>query len=120
MRKEKDIMAVRKNAGKKEQSLQTSPDKKAIKAKTSERNVKFALSSPAAGEVFLAGEFNNWDTRSIAMKRSNNEIWNTSIRLLPGRYEFNFIVDGNWVQDTSSYEIVPNPFGTRNCVIIIE
>ena len=120
MKKEKNIMAVRKSAKKKEQPLTESQDKKAIKTKTSQRNVKFALSSPAAGEVLLAGEFNNWDNWSIPLKKSNDGIWSINIRLLPGRYEYNFIVDGNWVQDTSSPEMVTNPFGTQNSVIIIE
>ena len=120
MKKEKNIMAVRKSAKKKEQPLTESQDKKAIKTKTSKRNVKFALSSPAAGEVLISGEFNNWDTSSIPLKKSNGGIWSTNIRLLPGRYEYNFIVDGNWVQDTSSLEIVTNPFGTQNSVIMVE
>ena len=113
-------MAVRKSVKKKEQPLSESQDKKAVKSKTSGRNVKFALSSPAAGEVLLAGEFNNWDTCSTPLKKSNNGIWSTNIRLLPGRYEYNFIVDGNWVQDTCSPEMVKNPFGTQNSVIMVK
>ena len=113
-------MAVRKSARKREQPLSESQDKKAIKTKTSERNVKFALSSPAAGEVLLSGEFNNWDICSIPLKKSNKGIWSTNVRLLPGRYEYNFIVDGNWVQDTSSIEMVTNPFGTQNSVIMVK
>lgn len=113
-------MAIRKSAKKKEQPLSEPQDKKVIKTKASERNVKFALSSPAAGEVLLAGDFNNWDTSSISLKKSNGGTWSTNIRLLPGRYEYNFIVDGNWVQDTSSLEIVTNPFGTQNSVIMVE
>jgi len=113
-------MVVRKSARKKGQASPKPQDKKAIKTKTSGRNVKFALSSPAAVEVLLAGEFNNWDTWSIPLKKSNDGIWSIDIRLLPGRYEYNFIVDGNWVQDTSSPEMVTNPFGTQNSVIMIE
>ena len=113
-------MVVRKSVRKKGQASPKPQDKKAIKTKTSGRNVKFALSSPAAVEVLLAGEFNNWDTWSIPLKKSNDGIWSIDIRLLPGRYEYNFIVDGNWVQDTSSPEMVTNPFGTQNSVIIIE
>ena len=46
--------------------------------------------------------------------------WKIAIHLLPGRYEYNFVVDGNWVEDMLCSEMVPNPFGTRNSVIVVE
>jgi len=124
MRKEKDIMAVSKSVSKsvkkKEQPSRSSSAKKTVKTKTSERNVKFSLPNPAAGEVCLAGDFNNWDTCSTPLKKGKNGTWSVSIKLLPGRYEYNFFVDGNWVCDTCCLEMVTNSFGTQNSVIMVE
>ena len=34
--------------------------------------VGFTLSAPEAREVFLTGEFNHWDVRSLPMKRGKD------------------------------------------------
>jgi 1,4-alpha-glucan branching enzyme len=88
-------------------------------AKSSEMKVKFAFKKPDAAEVYLAGAFNDWDTSSIPLERNEDGTWTTVIELSPGRYEYNFIVDGNWMQDISCSEMVTNPFGTRNCIITV-
>jgi hypothetical protein len=38
------------------------------------------------------------------------------VSLPPGRYEYKFIVDGEWVEDPKA-DSVPNEFGSRNSVI---
>lgn len=80
------------------------------------RGVKFVFRAMDAREVYLTGEFNNWDTRSLPMKKNGGE-WQTEINLDPGRYEYNFFVDGVWVQDPVCHERVVNTFGTQNCVV---
>jgi len=37
--------------------------------------------------------------------------------LTPGRYEYRFLVDGQWRNDPECAECVANPFGSENCVI---
>jgi 1,4-alpha-glucan branching enzyme len=118
-RKEEDSMTVRESAGKKKQPSRTPVPKRTAKKKPSERNVKFSHSDPAAGEVCLGGDFNNWDVRSNPLKRNKQGIWSVTIKLLPGRYEYNFFVDGHWVQDEFCVETVTNPFGTQNSVIMV-
>jgi len=94
--------------------------KRSAKAKADERRVTFACHHPDASEVCLAGEFADWDACLMPLEKSGEGIWSITIQLSPGRYEYNFIVDGNWVQDMLCSEMVPNPFGTRNSVIIVE
>jgi hypothetical protein len=36
--------------------------------------------------------------------------------LLPGQYEYKFLVDGQWKQDPKNNRICPNKFGTYNNV----
>jgi hypothetical protein len=40
--------------------------------------------------------------------------------LHPGRYEYRFFVDGEWQNDPYCSSLVENPFGTLNCLKIIE
>jgi 1,4-alpha-glucan branching enzyme len=127
------IMTVSKSTGKKVTASQartkkvTKPKtsektktKGATKAKADERRVTFACHHPDAREVFLAGEFTDWDACLRPLEKSGEGIWRITVHLLPGRYEYNFIVDGNWIQDMLCAEMVPNPFGTRNSVIVVE
>lgn len=80
----------------------------------------FAYSAPEANNVFLVGDFNNWDIGSSPLKRSNSGEWKTSIKLEPGVYAYKFIVDGHWHNDPKALEKIPNEFGTQNDKILVE
>jgi hypothetical protein len=54
------------------------------------------------------------------MKRGKNGNWKIKVNLLPGRYEYKYFVGNQWVEDLPGTELVPNPFGTQNCVLWIE
>jgi 1,4-alpha-glucan branching enzyme len=82
--------------------------------------IKFEFSAPEAREVFLAGSFNQWNPLANPMKMDKKGIWKTTLSLEPGRFEYRFIVDGNWENDPSCSSCVPNEFGGKNCVRIVE
>jgi 1,4-alpha-glucan branching enzyme len=84
----------------------------------------FACHAPAAQSVSLAGTFNGWDPSSLPMRIEPGGDWKLAVALPPGRYEFKFIVDGEWScgpeHDATTHECaecVPNSFGTKNRVI---
>ncbi len=81
-----------------------------------EKNVEFTFHAPEATEVFLAGEFNNWDTQSLPMKKGKGGVWKVKIKLLPGRYEYKLFADHTWVENLPDAELSCNPFGTQNFV----
>lgn len=89
-------------------------------AKASTKNVQFTFLAPEAHQVCLVGEFNNWDGRANPMKKDKIGLWKTILSLKPGRYEYRFLEDGNWVNDPSCSSCVPNSFGSQNCVMIVE
>jgi hypothetical protein len=91
---------------------------KTTKGKGAGRMVKFVYHGEAR-KVCIAGEFNNWDRESLPMKRAKDGTWAKTIRLAPGRYEYNLVVDGEWVEDTTCKETKLNPFGTRNCIVTV-
>ena len=94
--------------------------KSKTKAKIQAKNVQFELLAPEANEVYLAGGFNNWDAGANPMKKDKKGVWKTVLSLTPGRYEYRFLADGNWENDPSCCDCVPNEFGTQNCVRIVE
>ena len=52
-----------------------------------------------ADEVFLAGDFNQWDAQSMRMSRAKDSSFRISRRLPPGQYRYKFIIDGVWHND---------------------
>jgi 1,4-alpha-glucan branching enzyme len=90
------------------------------KTKVLTRKVQFEFPAPEALEVYLAGDFNNWDTSANPMKKDRKGIWKISLPLKPGKYEYRFLVDGNWENDPACCNCVANEFGTQNCVRIVE
>jgi hypothetical protein len=54
------------------------------------------------------------------MKKDKKGKWKIAISLKPGRYEYRFLVDGNWENDPSCNIWVPNEFGSQNCVRIVK
>ena len=83
----------------------------------SEKDVTFEFYAPSATEVSLAGTFNGWDATKNLLKKNNAGKWRLTLLLPPGRYEYRFLVDGNWENDQRPVACVPNAFGTWNCVV---
>jgi len=51
------------------------------------------------------------------MKNDGNGVWTKSIMVPPGKYEYKFLIDGEWKEDPESKEICPNCFGTMNSIL---
>lgn len=81
-------------------------------------DVRFEARCPGAEKVFLAGDFNNWDPSARRMKRirRGEDVFVARIDLEPGRYEFKYVVDGEWCCCPRA-ERVPNALGDENSVI---
>lgn len=80
--------------------------------------VALKLVAPAARQVCVAGSFNNWHAGAAPLQRHGGE-WVGEIRVAPGRYEYLFVVDGQWLPDPSAHEQVPNPFGGFNSLLSV-
>ena len=78
--------------------------------------VEFKLTAHEAKSVAVAGNFNGWSTKKTPL-RKEGDCWTTTVKLARGRYEYRFVVDGNWVSDPSGKESAANPFGSSNSVL---
>ena len=67
--------------------------------------------------VSLSGDFNGWSPDATPMKRYDDGHWETTVELAPGRYEYKFVRDGEWMPDLLARENVWNQHGTLNSVI---
>lgn len=101
-----------KNPGKEEMKM----GRTATAVKRADKKVKFELIAPEAKKVMLAGDFNSWDENSVALKREKKGLWRTDLSLRPGRYEYKFIVDGEWWIDPANSYTVTNAYGNLNSV----
>ncbi|MGV1099725.1 isoamylase early set domain-containing protein [Thiovibrio sp. JS02] len=82
--------------------------------------IEFTITAPEAREVFLVGDFNGWQAEGFQMRKFKDGTCKKKVQLKPGRYEYRFIVDGNWCTDPGNEKRASNPFGSENSVIQIE
>jgi hypothetical protein len=81
--------------------------------------VTFVFPSCECGpqHVSLSGDFNGWSVDATPMTRCGDGHWETTVDLAPGRYEYKFVRDGEWMPDLLARENVLNRHGTLNSVI---
>ena len=92
---------------------------KSIKTKTKRRRAIFSLEAPDANQVLLGGDFNQWNENAHPMKKDESGVWKKALMLEPGRYEYKFLVDGQWRNDPNNDQTCANCFGTHNNVLVI-
>ena len=89
------------------------------KQKTAKQKVIFSFIAPAAQSVQLAGDFTGWQQKPVALKKSKDGLWTTTVSLPPGRYEYRFLVDGQWCDDPECKIRQRNQVGGENCVRVV-
>jgi 1,4-alpha-glucan branching enzyme len=77
------------------------------------RAINFICNAPQAKVVFLTGDFNNWDRRSLPMKQMPDKAWVLSVELKHGHHRYAFVVDGTLTLDPRSQGIARNDEGER-------
>ena len=81
------------------------------------RRAIFSFKTTAAEEVILMGNFNNWNPKKHPMKNDGSGTWNKTVVLSPGKYEYKFMVDGEWKKDPRNDQTCSNCFGTQNSIL---
>ena len=84
------------------------------------KRVTFVCKAVPGSEVYVAGDFNEWnpEKRKLSDKEGHGRF--TTTMLLPvGTYEYKFIINGQWSIDPECEEWVPNKMGSLNSVVII-
>ena len=77
----------------------------------------FQISAPEANGVAVVGEFNQWNPESHPLKKGKDGVWKGSLRLEPGTYQYQFVIDGvEWKADPHNPNRVATPYGSFNSV----
>lgn len=97
--------------------LQFTQRKKGKLNKRQIKTVTFQIYAPLAREVSVTGDFIQWDAHGIPLMKKGKNWWRISIYLKPGRYEYKFIIDGDWCKDPNNPNITPNTSGSYNSVL---
>jgi len=80
--------------------------------------VRFIFDRKSSKQVYLVGDFNNWDEHSHPMKLVDGN-WMIEIQLAPGEYEFKYLVDKIWFNDYAAHKYNLNAWGSDNSVVIV-
>ncbi|MCG3148242.1 MAG: 1,4-alpha-glucan branching enzyme GlgB [Verrucomicrobiae bacterium] len=83
------------------------------------KSITFTLDAPQASTVAVAGTFNDWDATRTPLTRGKNGQWKTKVSLRPGRHEYRYVVDGQWISDPAAKESAANPHGSDNSVMVV-
>ena len=75
---------------------------------------------PDAREVYIAGDFTDWEASEHRLEEVEDGVFRISLKLLPGTYEYKFVVDGTWTADPGNPNTVSDPYGGVNSVLTVE
>ncbi len=91
--------------------------KKFLKTKC---KVTFELPETAPGiqEVYLVGDFNDWDGHAMMMQNKGGRFTATLDLALNQEYQYRYLLNGGlWHTDEAADSHVANPFGENNAVV---
>lgn len=81
--------------------------------------VRFVGRFPGARAVRVTGSFTGWKSEGEPLTPKDNGEWEAVLPVPSGRYEYCFIVDGDWLPDAQNAEAVPNDFGGVNSLLVV-
>ncbi len=80
-----------------------------------DRTVKFFYTGKSKQNIFLSGNFNNWDPFMLRMKEDKTDpgYYSISLRISPGKHYYTFIADGKEIPDPQNPHKVIDETGKR-------
>ena len=77
---------------------------------------EFRFYRPDAANVYLVGDFNDWQAGRTAMAQRSDGDWVAKIRLPAGEFKFRYCADGQWFTDYAAFGVEPGRFGMNSVV----
>jgi hypothetical protein len=82
------------------------------------------ISYSGDGELYLMGDFNDWNYPGIPLSRQSSQSYVARLSLEPGAYEYKILLlegeSENWIEFTDETLTVSDGFGGENGLIVIE
>ena len=80
----------------------------------------FRIRNTGAGEVQLAGDFNDWMPHTTPMRLTPDGDFEARLRLPRGRYRYRLVIDGRWSHDTDNPAMETNEYGELNSIVEVK
>jgi len=81
--------------------------------------INFFCAAPEASQVFLAGDFNDWNPSTHPMARQKDGSWYLQVLLNHGHHHYHFLVDGKPALDPRAMGIARNERNERVSLIAV-
>jgi len=93
--------------------------KRYLKSKDVTKVTFYTSAELGAEEVFLVGDFNEWDEEATPMQQLKDGRFKVILELEPGKeYQYRYLVNGDeWHNDWEADKYVPNPYSGDNSVV---
>lgn len=88
----------------------------------SKNKITFRFHDHLARQVFLTGDFVEWQPESISLSEKEDALWEVEIPLLSkGIYQYKFVVNNkDWIIDPLNYFRYPNEYNSFNSLFFID
>ena len=90
-----------------------------LQAKATLKPINFIHLAPQAKEVFLVGDFNDWNPSSHPMKKGHDGAFGLSVTLGHGGHHYQFLVDGKRVNDPRAQGLARNESGEKVSLLLV-
>ncbi len=82
--------------------------------------VTFIVPAEQANSVSVAGEFNEWDTNATKLKKLKNGTFKGTVDLpKDNRFEFKYVVDGQWTNDDEADGYQWSDYASANNSVLV-
>jgi 1,4-alpha-glucan branching enzyme len=82
---------------------------------------EFHIRAKPGSDVYVSGSFNHWNGKAKKMiNQQGTDDYYITLMLPPGKYEYKFVVDGDYKIDSDCPNWVLNDYGSLNSLITVE
>lgn len=90
-----------------------------------EEGLRVQVPYEGSGTLHMTGDFNNWTLPGVPLEQADEDVWQTTLDLPPGRYAYRLRVvrendDDRWLDLPSFAQTAEDAFGGTNGVCIVQ
>lgn len=90
-----------------------------LQARPTRKPINFICLAPQAKAVCLAGDFNHWHPSSHPLEQSVDGSWRLTLSLGHGSHHYQFMVDGQPMNDPRAQGVSRNNRGDRVSLLLV-
>jgi hypothetical protein len=91
----------------------------ALPRRPSGTSVTFAITAPSVQSIALVGDFTDWRSDRVQLKRTGAGLWQATVKLHPGQYRYAYLVDHDQWRADSRAASAPDDFGRPTSVLTV-